>query len=502
MVRNSNMVALVVFAALLSAQQADQLPDTVPAKRMNEFIESFNTKDSDKIGGWISSNFSPNALKILSKDEWTKRISGAFNLAPISVAAVLKSSDTTLIVRLKGNTNLPLALRLDLETDKPYQVVGAALGNPDEVMGIKNTKKYAHWATLETLVNQVVKDYKLPALSVAYEQIGKPALYDAEGVKSSKQPTEIADGDRMQVGALGKSMTATLLSKLVEMKKLTWTSTLAEMLPNVKLAEAYKTVTIDDLFQHKSGLPREFPYGMDDMQKMTEKAKDATDVRRIFVSDLLSRASVSKPGTQLVDSDVDYVVAGYIAERLIGKSFEWLMQRYVFDPMKMKSAMIAPIGSEGQVGSQGEVLGHLYGDFGYTPFLLPNPVRDMMLAPAGADITCSMFDLEHFASLHLTGMKGTDNVLTAASYKHMHTAPSGTSRDQDLYGWTFNPSFASDEPCQARSGTDGSCYADMTIWPDNNLVIVAATNAGVTRQPSPTLQVILAIRDRYENKEN
>ena len=44
-------------------------------------------------------------------------------------------------------------------------------------------------------------------------------------------------------------------------------------------------------------------------------------------------------------------------------------------------------------------------------------------------------------------------------------------------------------------------YAEMTIWPKTKTVIVAFTNAGTTKQPAPTRQAILAIRDKLTSKD-
>jgi len=275
---------------------------------------------------------------------------------------------------------------------------------------------------------------------------------------------------------------------------------LAEALPNFEMNDSYKTVTIDDLLHHRSGLPQDLRMQQEDLDSIVGKAEDPTAIRKAYVKYVLKRAPTGPPNTEMRYSNADYVVAAYILEQIMHKSYEYLMDRFVFSPMKMTTALIAPVGTEGQVGAQNSVYGHVLGDLGYAVYDMPPTKLDSMWAPNGAGVSCSIGDLLKFADFHLRGLKGDAKVLTADSYKLLHTAPEGESPDEVACGWIVNPVFAH-ESCLYRGGAIGAFYADLTLWPDRDLAVVAVTNAGTMRQPSPTMQAVLAVRDKFDKKE-
>jgi CubicO group peptidase (beta-lactamase class C family) len=355
-------------------------------------------------------------------------------------------------------------------------------------------QKYVEWKTLDDLTETVRKDYKLPGLCMAY-QMGDKTEASVSGLRSSQNTTmPIEDDDRLLVGSIGKSMTACLIARLIEMQKFGWHTTLADALPDIKMLDAYKGVTIEQLLLHKGKIPGLGSIQPQDLDKILGKSEVPTKLRAAFVAALLTREVGDGPPAS---SDTDYVVAGYIAERVVRQSYEWLMERYVFNPMKMSTAMIAPIGAQDQVGSMRSVQPHILGDFGYTPYAVPMSKIDFVLAPAGVGVSCSIADLLNYANDHLKGMRTNTKALTAASYRRIHTPPPG---ETTAMGCTVDASYAG-APCLKWVATDGAFYADMDIWPVNGIVAVAVTNAGTLRLPSPTSIAILAVKAKLEKKE-
>ena len=362
--------------------------------------------------------------------------------------------------------------------------------------GFKATvQRYAETKSLDDLAEAIRKDNKLPGLCIAYQKGSdktESAVVGLRNMQNTSSPIE--DDDRLPIGAIGKSMTAMLIAHLVETQKLSWKTTLSQAMPDIALNDAYKNVTISDLMHHKAKLPRIDVIAPARLDKILAKPEKPTDIRKAFLTELLS---LEPEAVQSPSTDTDFVVAGYVAERVIRQSYEWLMQRYVFNPLKMSSAMIEPIGSADQVGSANAVVPHIRGDFGFAPYLMPPSKLDYVKAPAGAGISCSISDLVKYATYHLKGIRGEATGLTAESYKLLHTPEEG---DKNAVGWIVDLAFAG-EACHYFTGTDGSFWADMTIWPKSGLVIVAVTNAGITRQPSPTMIGIMAVKAKLEQKD-
>ena len=474
----------------------------MPGRRFSEFMEAFNSKDETRITGMVTHTFSKLAFKATSKEDWVaKLLAGSKTYAPISILNIPLADESSIVVTLQGNTNLPFAIRLDLDADQPYGIFEARLGPPEAMVAAKKPSRFGEWKELSGLADAVREEFKLPALSLAYHHLGDKPQVAATGLRnSSQQGAFIGTEDRLLLGSVGEAMTATLIAHLVDLKKMSWNNTLGQLLPGIKMQDAYKTITLDQLLHHQSGLPTNVIFSEADLNKAIGDDDSPTAIRKAYVSRILSQPPVETSEFQVQSSPVDYSVLGYIAESRIRQSYEWLMDRHVFQPMKLTTAMIAPVGTQEQFGSLNAVVGHLQSDFGYAPNQYVESKTDWMTAPAGTCISCSIGDLLKFADFHLRGLTGDAEVLTEETYQHLHSILETMPTSKDGCGWRLKPNFA-DEPCHWNKGTNGTYYAEITIWPKSKLSIVSFTNGGTTRQPAPTLQAILAIRDKLAIKD-
>lgn len=496
------MLPLVALVLIASRARQDSLPNTMPGRRFAEFMEAFNSKDETRITGLVDHTFSKLAFKSQTKEDWVaKLLAGSKTYAPISIQGIALANESTIVVKLQGNTNLPLGIRLDLDPDQPYGIFEARLGPPDELVTAKKPARYGDWKDLSALASEVQADFKLPGLCLAYAQLGSAPKVAVSGLRNSLNPNGfIGSDDRILLGSIGEALTATLIARLVDLKKLDWQQTLSQLLPGIKMQEAYKNITIDQLLHHKSGLPANVILSEAEVNAIDAEDDTPTAIRKAYVSRILGEPPLDTSVFQAKTTPVDYSVLGYVAEAHIRQSYEWLMDRYVFQPMKLSTALIAPIGSEDQFGSKTGIEGHLQSDFGFSPTQFAETKMDWMTAPAGTCISCSIGDLLKFAEFHLMGLTGDAQILTEASYQHLHTIMGTDPSDKTACGWSLDPAFAG-EPCQWNRGTNGMFYSEMTIWPKRKTVIVAFTNAGSTKQPAPTRQAILAIRDRLGSKD-
>ena len=497
------MLPLVALVLITSRAHQETLPNTMPGRRFSEFIEAFNSKDETRITGLVNHTFSKLAFKLQSKEDWiAKLLAGSKTYAPVSIQSIPFDNESTIVVKLQGKTNLPLGIRLDLDPDQPFGIFEARLGPPDELVAAKKPSRYGDWKDLSTLASEVQTDSKLPGLCLAYAQLGSAPKIAVTGLRNTLNPNGfIGSDDRVMVGSIGEAMTATLIARLVDLKKLDWQQTLSQLLPGMKMQDAYKNITIDQLLHHQSGLPTNVILSEADVNQIDSEDDTPTLIRKAYVSRILGEPPVETSVFQAKSSPVDYSVLGYVAEAHIRQSYEWLMDRFVFQPMKLNTALIAPIGSEDQFGSRNAIDGHLQSDFGYSPTQFVETKLDWMTAPAGTAISCSIGDLLKFAEFHLKGLTGDPEILTEASYQHLHSILGTDPTDKTACGWNVDPAFAGGEPCQSNRGTNGMYYAEMTIWPKTKTVIVAFTNAGTTKQPAPTRQAILAIRDKLTSKD-
>src|SRR5205085_2833880 len=79
----------------------------------------------------------------------------------------------------------------------------------------------------------------------------------AAGVRRRGDSTPLASDDMFHLGSNTKAITATMVARLVEAGKLSWTTTPLELFPelNATINPAYKQVTLEQLLTHHVGIP-------------------------------------------------------------------------------------------------------------------------------------------------------------------------------------------------------------------------------------------------------
>ena len=79
----------------------------------------------------------------------------------------------------------------------------------------------------------------------------------------------------------------------------------------------------------------------------TRKSIDVVVERWSIVTHYLSRPPALNPGVRYEYSNVGYIIAGAVAERCTGKSWEELLRSEVFTPLGMTTAGFGPPGEAG-----------------------------------------------------------------------------------------------------------------------------------------------------------
>src|SRR5690606_27662123 len=109
----------------------------------------------------------------------------------------------------------------------------------------------------------------------------------------------------------------------------------------------WRKATLRQLLEHRAGMPDRLDrelwawlYAFDG---------DLRDARRRVVDEVLRTAPVHPPGEGLLYSNVGYMVAGALLERLGEAPWEELMRRELFVPLGMADAGFGPPGSAERV---------------------------------------------------------------------------------------------------------------------------------------------------------
>src|SRR5207244_4240379 len=106
---------------------------------------------------------------------------------------------------------------------------------------------------LGKLVTDLRKEKNLVGLAAMVTMDGKVVAAAAQGQRkiASGVPLEITD--RWHLGGITKSITATMIARLVEFGKLKWSDTVGEIFPDASVNDDWKPVTLRQLLTDTSG---------------------------------------------------------------------------------------------------------------------------------------------------------------------------------------------------------------------------------------------------------
>lgn len=300
--------------------------------------------------------------------------------------------------------------------------------------------------TFDTQVQTLQQQYTMPALVVG--TVGPNQVQIAQaGHLSVVSPQKINESDPLPLGSDSKAITASLIARFVEQGRLHWNDKVVDWLPALAsgIHPSYQTLTIEQLLRHESGLAPLTEAGDVEAAILNvgglsgDVAQDQLAVLRWFLA-LPARFA---PGGQTEYGNLNYVLAGYIAEQAGQDSYEHLVQREVFSPL----GIIARHGP-----SETSVSGHRWLDHRWQ-IKAQNAEMDYVdhqLALAAGGWWMSMPDYVRFLQAHMDGIQGKNGWLLASTVQYLHRASgdSGMGMGWQLTtvrGETFSQHLGSDE---------------------------------------------------------
>jgi len=324
---------------------------------------------------------------------------------------------------------------------------------------------------LNELVNTAQVDNNLVGFGAVVLQDNKIIASAVKGERELRGKVAITIEDKWHIGSISKSITATMLAKLVEEEKLAWDDTLKDLFPDFDgLHESWDQVTLHQLLTHTSGIKPNFSPLL--LFKKVPEGKKRTKARLQEVKKILSLPPASQAGTKFSYSNIGYTIAGVIAEQETGKTWENLVREFVFEPLSITSGGFGPPKDTGDLVDQPR--GHRKGLFGVKKSVGTEFDNTPIMGPAGI-IHMSLLDLAKYTNDHMLGVKGKGLLLKADTYKRLHTP----ELESYAYGWVvFDEREWLPGPVIWHNGTNTAWFALTVFMPELNTVVSLASNDG------------------------
>jgi CubicO group peptidase (beta-lactamase class C family) len=341
-------------------------------------------------------------------------------------------------------------------------------GAPDTSKGETNTPAVTD---IERILDSVRVARDLPAIGGAIVTRTGVTL-GVVGVRRAGGTTRVSVTDKFHLGSMLKSMTSGLLATLVDQGKVEWTTTLAAAFPELAatMRPEYRNVTLLDLLSQQSGLVRDPTISFTDPTPREQRAK--------LVVWALQQPGPTSRGTYYY-SNVNYMIAGAIAERVTNTAFESLIDDQLLRPLGLTTV---GFGAAGTPGVEDQPWQHRIDQSGNRIPVPPSPSADNppVYGPAGR-AHMSVGDWARWVQAVLRAEAGESSPWKPAT-AGMLTTPRVAISSTDSYalGWlTTTRSWAT--PTRRvlnHDGTNLMNYAVAWLAPDAGFGVILVTNQG------------------------
>lgn len=276
------------------------------------------------------------------------------------------------------------------------------------------------WSNFPSFVEAELKKWDIPSVSVGVIRGGETLFAGGFGKRDVAKDLS-ANADTMyQIGSCSKAFTAAVVAILVDQGKLSWDEPIRTYVPDVLLYDEFasRNCTLRDLLCHRTGMPRH------------EYSWYGTDFTRAELVEHMRYFEPSQPFRYTMQyCNYGYVLAGWIAEQVTGKTWEQLLQEMIFDPLGMDrtNCYICDIeGDENHAAPYNHTPGTLEGQV-QIPFYVTNieNKEDGIGAPFGpaGSINSTVTDMLKWVQMFLNKGKVGDTQLISEESVNELTKP-------------------------------------------------------------------------------
>ncbi len=329
----------------------------------------------------------------------------------------------------------------------------------------------------EALLMRLREQHGLPALAAVVVRSDTTLDMAVTGLRRQGKPEMVELADRFHLGSMGKAVTATVIARLVEEGKLSWTTRPVDVFPELATAihPGYRNVTLEQLLRHEAGTPAYDSTAEIKGARAHAGSGSPRDQRRAFSDWLLQQRPHVAPGTQPEYSNAGYPVAAAMAEAAADEAWESLVESRLARPLGIDLVVGLPARDDSPQPWGHKPKSAFLGMATYQNAVEPQAPGDgwalgVVFAPAG-DYSLSLADYAKFLQLHLAGLAGRDGLLKASSIRRLHAGPG-----EYAMGWFLREFDGT--AAHWHTGSTETFFSRVIMLPERDIAVAVMTNAG------------------------
>lgn len=324
---------------------------------------------------------------------------------------------------------------------------------------------------LDALIEPMRQAARIPGLAIAIVAGGATVFARGYGYRDLQAKLAMTEETIYPIASTTKAMNATLLGMLVDEGRLAWDMPVQSYLPRFRLGDSLTSaqVTVRDLVTMRTGLPRhdwlwkENLIGRADLVKRIAHLELSAGFRERFQYNNLT-----------------VTTAGHIAEVVTGQSWEELVRRRLFEPLRMSSTEpTLPISDNVSLS---------YHENARRELFLTKRLASEVSAPSGGAIHSTVVDMARWMLFNLNGGKvGEHRLIEPKTLAEIHSPQVVVGIDPSLptsdavyaMGW-----FVDTYGGHARLSHGGYLHdvnSEVMLFPKEGIGIVSFSNFGPPR---------------------
>lgn len=323
---------------------------------------------------------------------------------------------------------------------------------------------------IDALLELAIEDCSVPAIAAGITTSEIDVYVEARGVRKLGKPARVEIDDLFHTGSNTKAMTATMIGILVDRGLLRWDSNPEEVLGVASEKRKDDGLTLAHLLTHSGGIP--IIRGLT-FKNVPRVKGDIRTQRRHFARWLLPKRKAI--GTYEY-ANAGYSIAAAMAEAVSGKTWENLLEEYLFEPLDIDAVIGWPSDTDPNQpwGHTDQwILAQWFSPRGAVRPQKPSYKLCVLNRPAG-DVSMSMGDYMKFLREHLRGLKGQSSLIRQDIFTFLHTPMVPNS----ACGWGVYTESLTGLEVHGHSGSGGTFYIRAGLFPERDFAVAVATNAG------------------------